>query len=76
MVNNLLITNEEMLEEEVYELTKTLFDHLENLRNAHSSAKNIQLEKATQNLPVPLHPGAEKYYREKGVLHEKKEKHK
>lgn len=76
MVNNLLITNEEMLEEEVYELTKILFNHLENLRNAHSSAKNIQLEKAIQNLPVPLHPGAEKYYKEKGVLNEKEETHK
>lgn len=74
IVNNLLITNEEMLEEEVYQLTKTLFDQLEHLRNTHSSAQNIQLEKATQNLPVPLHPGAEKYYKEKGVLNKKEEK--
>jgi TRAP transporter TAXI family solute receptor len=68
MVNSLLITNKDMPEEEVYELTKTLFDNLEDLRNEHSSAKKIELEKATQKLPLPLHPGAEKYYKEKGVL--------
>ncbi|MBD1383248.1 TAXI family TRAP transporter solute-binding subunit [Metabacillus arenae] len=68
MVNSLLITNKDMPEEEVYELTKTLFDNLEDLRNAHSSAKKIELEKATQKLPLPLHRGAEKYYKEKGVL--------
>ncbi|MCM3790540.1 TAXI family TRAP transporter solute-binding subunit [Domibacillus indicus] len=68
MVNSLLITNKDMQEEEVYELTKALFDNLEDLRHAHSSAEKIELEKAVQKLPLPLHPGAEKYYKEKGIL--------
>ncbi|HWO95698.1 MAG TPA: TAXI family TRAP transporter solute-binding subunit [Bacillus sp. (in: firmicutes)] len=68
IVNSLLITNKDLPEEEVYELTKTLFDNLEGLRNVHSSAKEIELEKAARKLPLPLHPGAEKYYNEKGVL--------
>lgn len=68
MVNSLLITNKDMPEEEVYKLTKTLFDNLEDLRKAHSSANKIELVKSAQKLPLPLHPGAEKYYKEKDVL--------
>jgi TRAP transporter TAXI family solute receptor len=66
-VNNLLITNEDLPNEAVYELTKTLFDNLDDLRNAHNSAKQIEIQKAVEELPLPLHPGAEKYYKEQGV---------
>lgn len=67
-VTNLLITNEKMEDEYVYQLTKTLFENLDELSNAHSSAKKIELEKAADKLPLPLHPGAEKYYKEQGVV--------
>ncbi|WP_078408773.1 TAXI family TRAP transporter solute-binding subunit [Priestia abyssalis] len=67
-VNNLLITNKELPNEAVYELTKTLFDHLDALKAAHNSAKDIDLQKAVEELPLPLHPGAEKYFKEQGVL--------
>lgn len=65
MVNNLLVTNEDLADEAVYELTKTLFENLDHLKNAHSSAKQIDIKKATDQLPLPLHPGAEQYYKEK-----------
>ncbi|GLY11717.1 TAXI family TRAP transporter solute-binding subunit [Pseudobacillus badius] len=67
-VNNLLITHKDLPDEEVYLLTKTLFENLDQLQNAHSSAKNIKLEKAADKLPLPLHPGAEKYFKEQGAL--------
>ena len=37
---------------------------------AHAAAKDIALDKAAKNLPIPLHPGAERFYKEKGVLPE------
>ncbi|MBM7649476.1 TRAP transporter TAXI family solute receptor [Bacillus ectoiniformans] len=72
MVNNLLITNKDLPEEDIYILTKTLFENQKDLENAHSSAKKIKLEEAAKKLPLPLHPGAEKYYKEKGVLDQNK----
>ena len=35
---------------------------------AHNAAKAIKLETALSGMPVPLHPGAERYYREKGLV--------
>lgn len=68
MINNILITHKDLPEDEVYELTKALFDHMDALGDAHSSAKSISLKTAAQGLPIPLHPGAERFYRERGVL--------
>ncbi|MNF19331.1 hypothetical protein D3C80_2240390 [compost metagenome] len=49
-------------------MTKLMFDNLGRLASSHSAAKDIQLQTATQNLPIPLHPGAERFYKEAGVL--------
>jgi len=49
-------------------MTKGLFENLDRMVSAHSAAKGISLESAVKGMPLPLHPGAEKYYREKGVL--------
>ena len=38
------------------------------LVSAHAAAKGIKPEQAVAGMPVPLHPGAEKYYREKGMM--------
>lgn len=67
-INNYLVTREGVADDEVYALTKAMFDNLDDLVAAHAAAKAISLEKAAQNPPVPLHPGAERFYREKGVL--------
>lgn len=67
-INNLLMTREELPANLVYALTKTMFEKLPDLAAAHVAAKGISLERAPQGSPVPLHPGAERYYREKGVL--------
>lgn len=53
-------------EEIVYKLTKTIYDNLEYLYDVHDIAKAMTLETALDGLPVPLHPGAYKYFLEEG----------
>ena len=67
-ITNILVTHEKVSDEVAYQMTKLMFDNLSSLGNAHSAAKDIKLENATKNLPIPLHPGAERFYKEAGVL--------
>ncbi len=67
-VANILVTTEKMSTDAVYQMTKLMFDNLDTLIAAHASAKEIKLETALKGMPIPLHPGAEKFYKEKGVL--------
>ncbi len=67
-VINFLVTRAGLDDQTVYTITKAFFTNLDQLQAAHSAAKGISLQKAPQNMPLPLHPGAEKYYREIGVL--------
>ncbi len=67
-VPNFLITRADLDEKSVYEITKAMFENLDRLVQAHAAAKDIKLSGAAKGLPVPLHPGAEKYYREKKIL--------
>lgn len=67
-ITNILVTHEKVSDDVAYQMTKLMFDNLSALGNAHSAAKDIKLENATKNLPIPLHPGAERFYKEAGVL--------
>lgn len=67
-ITNILVSHEGVSEEVAYQMTKLMFENLERLGNAHSAAKDIKLETAAKNLPIPLHPGAERYYKEVGAL--------
>ena len=67
-IPNLLVTREGVDDDLVYLMTKSLFEHLDQLVQTHPAAKDIALKRATTGLPIPLHPGAERYYREVGVL--------
>jgi len=67
-ITNILVTRADVPDEVAYEMTKLMFDNLPRLGNSHSAAKDIKLETAAKNLPIPLHPGAERYYKEKGAL--------
>lgn len=67
-INNILVTHEGVSDEVAYQMTKLMFDNLGRLGTAHSAAQDIKLETATQNLPIPLHPGAERFYKEAGAL--------
>jgi TRAP transporter TAXI family solute receptor len=67
-INNYLITHEGVSDDVAYQMTKSLFEHLDTMVASHAAAKDIKLEKALDGMPVPLHPGAEKFYREKGMI--------
>lgn len=67
-VVNYLVTQSDLEDDLVYQMTKAIFDNLDALVAAHSAARDIKLDKETTEAPIPLHPGAERYYKEKGVL--------
>ncbi len=67
-ITNILVTHDGVADEVAYEMTRLMFENLTRLGNAHSAAKDIKLENAAKNLPIALHPGAERYYKEKGAL--------
>ena len=67
-VQNFLVTHEGVSNDTVYGMTKALWTNLDQLVAAHPAAKAINISNALNGMLVPLHPGAEKYYREVGVL--------
>ena len=67
-VVNFLVTHSEVSDETAYQMTKQLFENLPTMVAAHKAAAQIRIEDAVKGMPVPLHPGAERYYKEKGLL--------
>jgi uncharacterized protein len=67
-VMNILITHEKMSDQAAYNIVKAVFDHRAELITVHKEAENFRLEaqKAAAS-PIPFHPGAVKYFNEKGV---------
>ena len=66
-VVNYLVTRADMKDEIVYQMTKAVYDNLSDLQAAHSAGKEIKIENALSGMPVPLHPGAKRYFDEKGI---------
>lgn len=64
---NFLAVNASVDENHVYLLTKTMYENLPFLQAIHPATKVMAVEKAMNGLPVPLHPGAAKYYKEVGL---------
>lgn len=64
---NFLAVNANVDEDAVYLVTKTMFENLGFLNNIHKATNAMALDKAIAGLPVPLHPGAVKYFKEKGL---------
>ena len=67
-VVNYLVTSSAVSDDLAYQMTKLIFESLPELANAHAAGKEIKLENAAAGSPVPLHPGAMRYYREKGLI--------
>lgn len=63
----ILITNADVSEETIYEFTKELYANITDVHIAHAMAKDIKLQTALEGLTIPLHPGAAKFYKEKGM---------
>ena len=64
---NFLAVRDDVPEETIYMITKTIYENLPFLQGIHPATKNMSLEAAIAGLPVPLHPGAIRYYEEAGV---------
>lgn len=65
---NVLVVNESMPAEMAYNITKTIFDKRDDLVAVHKEAANIKLEnQSLTNAGIPFHPGAAKYFAEKGI---------
>jgi TRAP transporter TAXI family solute receptor len=64
---NFLACHADLSEDVIYTLTKTIYDNLAEIQNIHKATLAMKLEKAIAGLAVPLHPGAAKFYREKGL---------
>jgi TRAP transporter TAXI family solute receptor len=66
-IPNLLVVHADMDENLVYEITKALFSHRDELIAIHPEAANVSLESAVKDSPAPFHPGAIRYYKEQNV---------
>jgi len=64
---NFLAVHPDVSEETMYLVTKTIYENLPFLHNIHKATEAMSLDRAINGLPVPLHPGAYKYYREQGI---------
>lgn len=63
-----VIVSEKLPEDVVYNLTKAMFDKKAEIAAGHAKGENLDPKYAVEGMSVPFHPGAEKYYKEVGVL--------
>ncbi len=64
---NFLAVRADIDEDAVYKITKTIYENLPFLNAIHKATLVMSIEKAIAGLPMPLHPGAAKYYKEVGI---------
>lgn len=64
----IIIASDAMTEDEAYWITKTLAENIDEVRALHSQLSNLTLEGMSDVSGIQLHPGAERYYREAGLL--------
>jgi TRAP transporter TAXI family solute receptor len=64
---NILVTNDKMSDQMAYSIVKTLMEKKAELVAVHREAENIDLKDQKTGSPIPFHPGAKKYFEERGV---------
>lgn len=67
-VVNYLVTSSAVSDDLAYQMTKLVYESLPDLVASHSAARGIKLENAAMGSPVPMHPGAIRYFKEKGLI--------
>jgi TRAP transporter TAXI family solute receptor len=67
-VNAVLIAGNQLKDDMVYNLTKALFESQAELASAHAKGKELNAQYAVQGVSIPFHPGAVKYFKEKGLM--------
>jgi hypothetical protein len=63
----ILVAKAELEEDVVYKITKAMYENIKSIETAHAKGKEVKLEKALLGMPIPIHPGAEKFFKEKGI---------
>jgi len=63
----ILVAKAELEEDIVYKITRAIFENIKSIETAHAKGKEVKLEKALEGMPIPIHPGAEKFFKEKGI---------
>jgi len=67
-----LIVSTDASEDDVYKITKAIFDNIDAITAAHAKGAELSLENATSGMTAPFHAGAAKYFAEKGIVVETK----
>ncbi|MBS7527522.1 TAXI family TRAP transporter solute-binding subunit [Fusibacter paucivorans] len=67
-LSNMVVVSKSLSDDEVYEITKAIFESVDKIKQSHPSAAGLTLEDAVTRVPIPLHAGAERYFKERGVL--------
>ena len=67
-----LIVSASASEDDVYKVTKAIFDNIEAITTAHAKGAELSIENATSGMTAPFHAGAAKYFAEKGITVETK----
>ena len=67
-VKAMLVVSADMTDELAYELTKQIYENHDRVKAAHTVGQFITPENALKGMPIPLHPGAEKYFKEIGIM--------
>jgi hypothetical protein len=63
----ILVARAEMEEAMAYQITKVIFENLKDIERAHAKGKELTPATALNGMGIPLHPGAEKYFKEAGI---------
>ena len=64
----ILVTHADVPEKDIYNFLSALYNNIDDVKSAHAKGKEITLEGALNGLTAPLHPGAEKFFKEKGLI--------
>ncbi|MFY0663333.1 MAG: TAXI family TRAP transporter solute-binding subunit [Natronospirillum sp.] len=67
-IPNVLVVNPAMSDDLAYQLTKLLFEEVEFLRSIHPAANDTTVDFSLTSTPIPMHPGALRYYEEIGAV--------
>ena len=63
----IVITHKDTDPKLVYKVTKAIFEHTKELGEMHRAGKKYALPGSSKGIPIPVHPGAARYYKEKGI---------